>query len=364
MLTILPHASNACHKHPTVKHESGVPATVVTNSVEQAAALLRTGGLVAFPTETVYGVGADAFNESAVRKVFEAKLRPADNPLIVHVLDPDQLDAVASGVPDLAARLLAEFAPGPLTVIVPRSPSLPAAVSAGLDSVAVRIPSHPTARALLAAFGGALAAPSANISGRPSPTTWEAVQAELDGRIDGILAGPPSTVGLESTVVDCRGAIPVILRHGSVTAEQIAAAVGVEPSAVMASERTPWDESSPGTRHRHYAPRARVVIVDAASTTAAHTASAEQPADTASAEQPADAATRLGFIGVNAPADPTPYQRIRICRSEEEYASELYTFFRVCEDDGITEIHCARVPPVGLGRALMDRLTRAAVSTV
>jgi L-threonylcarbamoyladenylate synthase len=353
-----------------------VPATVVTESVEQAAAFLRRGALVAFPTETVYGLGADAFDESAIRNIFKAKGRPADNPMIVHVLDASSFHDVASEVPPLAALLLEKFAPGPIAVIVPRADLLPAVVSGGLDSVAVRIPSHPTARALLAEFGGPIAAPSANVSGRPSPTTWQSAKSELAGKIDCVLAGPPSTVGLESTVVDCRGKLPVILRHGFVTAEQIAAAVGVHPGLIVGSGDAEvvvgvgdaeQSTRSPGTRHRHYAPNARVVIVDAATRTAdfesredAHGLAA--PGLAAPATSPRSN-TRRGFIGLDAPDDPTLYQRIRICRSEEEYASELYSFFRACEGEGITEIHCASVPPAGIGRALMDRLTRAAAAT-
>lgn len=324
-----------------------MPTTVVTESIEEAAEFLRRGSLVAFPTETVYGLGADAFDESAVGRIFEAKGRPADNPIIVHLLDSSWVRAVASGVPRLATLLLDAFAPGPISVLVPRSQSLPAAVTAGLDSVAVRIPAHPTARKLLSEFGKPIAAPSANKSGRPSPTTWQDVKRELGGRIDCLLAGPPSTVGLESTVVDCRGSLPLILRHGFVTAEQIADVVGVEVLQVFGADRSAdvGPARSPGTRHPHYAPSARIVLVDGA-----------RPPGR-------ESAPLLGYIGLDGPVGPELYHRIRICRDASEYASELYAFFRACEDDGIEEIHCARVPAVGVGRAVMDRLERAAAAS-
>jgi L-threonylcarbamoyladenylate synthase len=191
-----------------------VKQTLVTEEPEAAAAVLRAGGLVVFPTETVYGLGADATSPTAVAKIFTVKGRPIDNPLIVHVADDDQLGSVTCEVTPLAAALLQRFAPGPITVVVRRHPSLAPAVSAGLDTVGVRIPELPLARAFLRAAGCPVAAPSANRSGSPSPTRVVHVLDELSGEVDAVLVGPDCRIGLESTVVDARGTVPIVLREG------------------------------------------------------------------------------------------------------------------------------------------------------
>ena len=327
--------------------------TIVTDSVARAAEVLRAGGTVAFPTETVYGLGADAFNSGAVRKVFHAKGRPADNPVIVHVADISAARRIASDFPPIAERLLERFAPGPITVVVPRNEKLPLEVTAGLDTVAIRIPSHATALELLEAFGGAIAAPSANVSGRPSPTSWEAALADLDGRIDCVLTGIPSELGLESTVVDCRGQTPRILRPGAVSAEEIAkvAKVDIESIAQERSDAAVSDarraSRSPGLRHRHYAPEARVHIVGAA------TGTADSPQVSGHPKQ------KRAFIGLASPAETARYELLLRCADVDEYAQRLYAFFRHCEEHDIDVIECEEVPETGIGRALMDRLRRA-----
>ena len=305
--------------------------TLFTRSVRDAAAVLRRGGLAAFPTETVYGLGAVATDADAVAAVFAAKGRPADNPLIVHVADADGITALTD-LSDLAAALLAAFAPGPLTLVLPlaRRGVLPDAVTAGRSTVAVRIPAHAAAQALIRA-AGPLVAPSANRSGRPSPTTWQAVRDDLGGRIDAVLMGGPAAVGIESTVVDVTGRVPVVLRPGAVT---LADVQRVAPDAREADAR---DDAarSPGTRHRHYAPRALVRVVDA-----------PEPA--------ADAA----WIGLDAP--PPGYGLTETCATVEAYAHAVFAFFRRADARGMARIDAQRVPDEGLGRALMDRLRRAA----
>ena len=303
--------------------------TQILDDVDEAAALLRAGGLVAFPTETVYGLGADARNVAAVEGIFRAKGRPQDNPLIVHVADAAAVAQVTGAAPPSAERLLAAFAPGPITVVVPRGEALAAAVSAGLDTVAVRIPAHPTALALLRAAAIPVAAPSANRSGRPSATRWEAVREELDGRVDAILRGERSEVGIESTVVDCTADPPEILRPGGLSLEKLRTVI---PDIRSAGKN---HRASPGTRHRHYAPGARVLCV----------------------ERPQPEAT-AAYLGLEAPAPG--YALERVVPDLETYARELYDFFRTADAAGCREIHCLVPPDEGLGRALRDRLTRAA----
>lgn len=233
-----------------------------------AGLALRRGELVAFPTETVYGLGADAMNPAAVARIFQVKGRPPDNPLIVHSADISGLEPLVKSLTPLARQLLLHFAPGPLTLVLPRSAHVPAIVTAGLDTVAVRIPDHPVARSLLRLAGVAAAAPSANRSGRPSPTQAWHVLEDFDGQIPFVIDGGPCRYGLESTVVDITGDIPVILRPGSITAEAILQATGVEPAAAgafcsdVAQEHPAGKPRSPGMKYRHYAPRARVIIAD------------------------------------------------------------------------------------------------------
>ncbi len=290
--------------------------------------MLREGRLVAFPTETVYGLGADARDDTAIKSIYEAKGRPQDNPLIVHVHDVTAASRIALDMPDIAIALLKRFAPGPVTVVVNRGEGVTPRVSAGLPTVAVRIPAHPVARELLRIAAIPIAAPSANLSGRPSPTRWEAVRDDLGGRIDAILKSGASEVGLESTVVDCTGPVPVVLRIGAVTMEELRAS---HPDILSHGGRP---EASPGTRHPHYAPNAKVVLIDV----------------------PAPAAT-AGYIGYDAP-DPG-YALERVVGGPKEYARALYDFFRTCDDLGLDRIECLRPREEGLGLALLDRISRA-----
>lgn len=314
--------------------------TLLTTSPEDAARFIRRGGIVAFPTETVYGLGADAFNASAVRRIFAAKGRPSDNPLIAHIAARSQLDLLARAVPPHAEALIDRFFPGPLTLILPRHPDVPPVVTAGLDTVGVRMPDHPLALRFLAACATPIAAPSANRSGRPSPTTWEAVREDLGGRIPCILQGGRTRAGLESTVVDCTVTPPVVLRPGAIALEVLRTALpntGVEPPDDRALAR------SPGTRHRHYAPSARVRLV----------------------ADPADAipAAAHAYVGLDAPPRTEDFGRVEMCASVEAYAHALFHFFRESDAAGCTTIYCQTVPDEEMGRALMDRLRRAAAAS-
>ena len=307
--------------------------TVLTHDPIAAAEFIRRGGVVAFPTETVYGLGADVFDERAVGKIFEAKQRPADNPLIAHISDVDQVGRLAAQVPSYADVLIERFFPGPLTLVLQKRDEVSSIVTAGLDSVGVRMPRHGLAREFIKACGTPIVAPSANLSGRPSPTTWQAVLEDLDGRIDCILQGEATEIGLESTVVDCTGDHPVLLRQGSVSLEDLQAVVH---EAVRASEGSDDERKSPGLRHKHYSPRASVKIVVTVD------------------KVEADAA----FIGIDEPAVRPAFSMI--VADAGEYARELFEFFRECDRRGIKAIYCQSVPETGIGGALMDRIRRAA----
>ena len=233
-------------------------------SIEKAAALLQNGELVALPTETVYGIAADARNGEAVKKIFVAKGRPQDNPLIVHVTGPEMLPGLVSEVPERAQLLMAAFCPGPLTIIMPRGPEVAAECCAGLDTVGIRMPSHPVARAVIAQSGCAFAAPSANLSGKPSPTNARDVFTDMDGRLPLILDGGESNVGVESTVVAVTGEHPMLLRPGYVTKEQMEAVLGEEvlvSPAILEKLKDGEVARSPGMKYKHYAPKAQVTIL-------------------------------------------------------------------------------------------------------
>ena len=311
--------------------------TILTRDVVLAAHFIVQGETVAFPTETVYGLGAHAFDEAALRRIFVAKDRPPDNPLIVHISEIRQLHEVVSVVTDIAQTLCEAFWPGPLTVVLPKAERVPLLATAGLATVGVRWPAHPTAQEFLRACGVPVAAPSANRSGRPSPTTWQAVQQDLDGRIACLLQGEQTAIGLESTVVDCTGCTPIVLRAGAVTLEQLRAVL--PDTAPLALDKHDAPARSPGLRHQHYAPRARVSLVR---------------------QLPANATDTEAYIGLTEPLRPFAQQRL--CRDIDEYAHELFDFFRACDAANMTVIYCQTVQETGLGVALMDRLRRAAKS--
>ena len=222
--------------------------TVLTTFPSEAAEFIKRGGLTAFPTETVYGLGANVFDEAAVAKIFIAKQRPADNPLIAHVSDVSDIAKLVMEIPNAAQKFIDAFFPGPLTVVLKKSADVPLIATAGLDSIGVRMPRNKLAREFLTACGVPVVAPSANLSGRPSPTNWEAVLEDLDGRIDCILQGETTEIGLESTVVDCTKEKPVLLRPGAVSLEQLR---NVVPETAVFSGTDNADTPSPGMRHRH-----------------------------------------------------------------------------------------------------------------
>jgi L-threonylcarbamoyladenylate synthase len=310
-----------------------------------AVRILRSGGLVGLPTETVYGLAGDALDPGAVGRIFEVKGRPADNPLIVHLGSSAQLDLVVARPTPLADALAARFWPGPLTVVLDAAADVPAITTGGLDTVAVRVPDHPVAAALLAAFGGPLAAPSANRSGRPSSTTAQHVVAEFGDDLEVVLDGGPCPVGLESTVVDARGTEPVVLREGSITREDLEMALLGRSAGTVAGDEAPdGATASPGTRYRHYTPSCAVELVPAGS-------------GPQRAAVLARAGGRVGLVGAGAP----PEGVIDVARFEDasELAQKLYAALRDAELADVEVLVVESVPEVGVGRAVMDRLRRA-----
>jgi len=326
-------------------------------TILDAARTIRSGGLVVFPTETVYGLGADALAAEAVERIFAAKGRPPDNPLIVHIADSADLDRVAGHVPAIARDLFARFAPGPLTLVLPAHPDLAPAVTAGLATVAVRFPAHPVAIELLRTCGRPLAAPSANRSGEPSPTTVAMARASLGDAVGVYLDGGRCRVGLESTVASVSDDTVRILRPGAVTAEEIGEAVGgarVEYAAIGPAESAP----SPGLRHRHYQPHAEVVTVEAddledGGLDGARLAKISGPIGVIGVRD--DVPTLVSLSGVSGKVQI--FQRV--AADTPEYARNLYRWFDELDELGVRMI-IAILPTVdGIGLALRDRLDRA-----
>ncbi|MER8120533.1 threonylcarbamoyl-AMP synthase [Streptomyces sp. SID8366] len=318
--------------------------TASTSDIEQAAGVLRAGGLVALPTETVYGLGANAEDPAAVARIFQVKGRPPTHPLIVHIGHADLLDEWVEDVP-AAARLLAEHLwPGPLTLVLRRGRRVPLEATGGLDTVAVRVPDHPVALALLDAFGGGVTAPSANRFGSVSPTTTDHVRAELGDAVDFVLEGGPCAVGVESTIVDVTGDTPSILRPGGVTREELEAVVG-RPLDVPSSSRV----RVPGQHPSHYAPRARVVLV-------------EPEKVLAEAELAQESGHRVGVFlpSSSAGAVVKVHAVVPVPRSAAAYARELYGFLRGFDEQGCDLIFASLPAEEGLGLAIANRLRRAA----
>jgi L-threonylcarbamoyladenylate synthase len=314
-------------------------------AIDLAASVIRNGGLVAFPTETVYGLGADAMNENAVRKIFEAKGRPADNPCIVHVDSRDMLDRVAGSIGDKAEHLIERFWPGPLTLVLERKPEVATFVSAGLSTVAVRMPENRIALELIRAASTPIAAPSANASGRPSPTTAAHVLEDLGGRIDMILDGGTTNIGIESTVLDVTTDLPMILRPGWITQEMLGEAIGPIERAVSEEEL----RRSPGTRHRHYSPRARVILIEHGSVDFIEQVCKDHLKQGA-----------VGFIGHTPVAiDAADFYSIQLGSTAGDYAHSIYAALRELDERNPSTVVVEGISALGEGVAVMDRLRRA-----
>lgn len=324
--------------------------------VEEAARLLKAGQLVGFPTETVYGLAANARNAEASAAIYDAKGRPRDNPMIVHIARLEELYGVAAQVTPQALQLAQAFWPGPLTIILPRGESIPAVVSAGLDTVSVRMPSHPVARAILKASGLPLAAPSGNLSGRPSPTTAAYMLEDMQGRIPLIVDGGPCSVGVESTVVSLCGETPLILRPGAVTAEQMSAVLGgpVQLShAVTEGLKEGEKPQSPGMKYKHYAPKAEVTLV---------TGTLQQYVQYVN-EHAAPGCMALCFAE-DVGALTVPSISYGGAQRPEQQAQQLFTALRQLDEQGAKTVfaHCPQ--KTGVALAVYNRLLRAAAFRV
>ncbi|BAF61009.1 putative translation factor [Pelotomaculum thermopropionicum SI] len=335
------------------------PAHPEAEAVREAGLILRGGGLVAFPTETVYGLGANALDGKAVARIFEAKGRPSDNPLIVHVAAAEEVGALVRGISDRARLLMEIFWPGPLTLVLPAGKAVPAGVTAGLDTVAVRMPDHPVAAALIRAAGVPVAAPSANISGRPSPTTAEHVLQDLNGRIEAILDGGPAGLGVESTVLDVTVPVPLILRPGGVTPEELREVLGtveVDPSAAAGLGKAAGRYRSPGMKYIHYAPRAPLVLIEGRPD-----AVAAKIRELAGEQQAAG--RRVGILTYADSGDFSSAGVVVLAGQRgkpETVAAGLYAALRRFDELGVDLILAEGVEEGGVGLAVMNRLRKAA----
>lgn len=325
--------------------------------IRRAGGILKRGGLVAFPTETVYGLGANALDKTAAKRIYRAKGRPSDNPLIVHIADWEDIFLIAREVPEQAKKLADAFWPGPLTMILKKTDAVPPATTGGLDTVAVRMPDHEIARALIRAGGGYVAAPSANTSGRPSPTTAQHVADDMAGRIEMIIDGGPSGIGLESTIVDLTEGTPVILRPGYINEQMLGQVLGcVETDRALISDDDNIRPKAPGMKYRHYAPKASLFIVEG------ETERVRQKINEM-AMQYASRGERVGVIGTD---ESLGYYREGIVKSigsrmdEISIAQHLYAILRDFDELDVSAIFSESFQTPQMGQAIMNRLIKAA----
>lgn len=324
--------------------------------ITQAADFIRNNEVVAFPTETVYGLGANACSDDAVRKIFEAKGRPSDNPLIVHIASIEQLEEIVEDVSDYAYQLIKAFWPGPLTLVLRKKANqLSTFVTAGLDTVAVRMPNHPVALEIIAKSGVPVAAPSANRSGKPSPTQANHVYHDLDGKISGIIDGGPTGVGVESTVLDCTSDIPTILRPGGITKQQLESVIGKVnvDQALIEEGHTP---KSPGMKYTHYAPNAPVVIIDGSHKYMQNIIN-----------QYEEQGKNVGVLTTEEGLNHLQAQKVIACGTRKDLntvAANLYDVLRQFDKEEVDAIISESFPLDGVGEAIMNRLLKAAGNNV
>jgi L-threonylcarbamoyladenylate synthase len=332
--------------------------------VAEPGRILARNGLVAFPTETVYGLGANGLSTKAVQHIFAAKGRPLDNPLILHIAAREDLEPLVTSIPPLADKLMEAFWPGPLTLVFPKSSLIPREVTGGLETVAVRMPDHPVALALIKAAGVPVAAPSANLSGKPSPTLAEHVYHDLQGKIEAIVDGGSTREGIESTVLDVTGQVPLILRPGSVTREMLAEVVGqVEVDPALARENPlPNVPKSPGMKYTHYAPAGQVVLVngDRVAKVAQKMLELVQQGQQDRLKVAVMVSEETVDQEIGLLTEPAQAFILGSRRELAVISRQIYSVLRECDRLGIQLIIAEAYPRLGVGMALMNRLDKAA----
>lgn len=332
-------------------------ANMDTRALAEAGRLIKQGELVAFPTETVYGLGGDALRADSARKIYAAKGRPSDNPLIIHISRWEDIYHICRDIPEAAKKLADAFWPGPLTMVLKKQEVVPKETTGGLDTVAVRLPSHPVARAFIEAAGGYVAAPSANVSGRPSPTLAKYVLEDMGGKIPLIIDGGAVGIGVESTIVDLTEDTPVILRPGYITHEMLKAVLGaVSEDVTMMESLQDVAPKAPGMKYRHYAPKGSLTIVAGPT---------DEVVDyiNAACEAAGFAGKRTGVLCTSETAARYQADCIKCVgtRADEgTVAHSLYQMLRECDDEGLEVLFSESFPTEGIGQAIMNRLLKAA----
>ena len=326
-------------------------------TIMQAGEIIRNGGLVAFPTETVYGLGGDGLNPDSSRKIYAAKGRPSDNPLIIHIYRMEDLEVLVKEIPESARKLAEAFWPGPLTMILPKADVVPKETTGGLDTVAVRMPSHKVALAFIKAAGGFVAAPSANLSGKPSPTLAKYVLEDMDGRIDMIIDGGDIAIGLESTIVDLTGDVPMILRPGYITLDMLKDVLGeVTMDPTLMDGDCKERPKAPGMRYRHYAPKGDMLIIEG-----------EPEKVVVEINTLVKESHQKGYkTGVIATAENVEKYRADVVKvvgnrgDDTAIAASLYRILREFDDEEVDAIYSESFAADGIGQAIMNRLLKAA----
>lgn len=326
-------------------------------ALRRAGEVIRAGGLVAFPTETVYGLGGDALNRESSRKIYAAKGRPSDNPLIVHICKFEDIRQIVKEVPEEARRIAEAFWPGPLTMILPKSELVPKETTGGLDTVAVRFPSDKIAQKLIEYSGGYIAAPSANLSGRPSPTVAKYVAEDMDGRIEMIIDGGAVGIGLESTIIDLTVSPPQILRPGYVTEEMLRKVLGrVDTDVTILSADSGQAPKAPGMKYRHYAPKGELTIVEGEPDAVVAYINGQ-------VQKARENGEKTGVIGTDECAGRYCADVVKSVGSredEESIARHLFTALREFDDENVERMYSESFDSAGLGQAIMNRLLKAA----
>ncbi|AJZ75871.1 L-threonylcarbamoyladenylate synthase [Candidatus Nitrosotenuis cloacae] len=331
------------------------PRNPSISQIRQAAKKIRSGNVVAFPTETVYGLGANALDSKSVRKIFAAKGRPSDNPLIVHIFDIAEIGILADNIPNMAYDLMERFWPGPLTLVLKKSKIVPKIVTGGLDTVAIRMPKNKIAQAIIREASVPVAAPSANVAGRPSPTMAKHVREDLAGKISLIIDGGPTKIGIESTVVDLSKKTPMLLRPGSVTLEQLQEIVGaVKIHPIIFGKKTNTIHRSPGMKYRHYSPSAKIILVEGTK--------AKQKISQL-LHQYKSQGMRVGILSMEKSHTKSDLTRF-IGSNPDTIAANLFKSFREFDEKKIDIILAQGISQKGLGLGIMNRLGKAAYKKI